>query len=100
MNFYKLTYIDYTPCENVVFAKMPEDEARVKAETELTLMLGEGNFQIREFRLLTDEERQAIEARLEEMVPDDSDKAAGEVIEEAIENTTKPRRNEAKVEQE
>ena len=93
MNFYKLTYIDYTPCENVVFAKMPEDEARVKAETELTLMLGEGNFQITEFRLLTDEERQAIEARLEEMVAEDSDKTAAELIEEAVENTPKPMLN-------
>lgn len=93
MNFYKLTYIDYTPCENVVFAKMDEDEARVKAETELTLMLGEGNFQITEFRMLTDEERQAIEARLEEMVAEDSDKTAAELIEEAVENTTKPMLN-------
>lgn len=93
MNFYKLTYIDYTPCDNIVFAKMSEDEARVKAETELTLMLGEGNFQITEFRLLTDEERLAIEARLEEMVPDDSDKTAVELIEEAAENTPKPTLN-------
>lgn len=93
MNFYKLTYIDYTPCENVVFAKMDEDEARVKAETELTLMLGEGNFQITEFRMLTDEERQAIEARLEEMVAEDSDKTAAELIEEAVENTPKPMLN-------